>query len=92
MKKLLALAAAALLATAAQAECSCQCVNGVVRQLCRSPLDMPAICAPQLCPLVPPSIQPIQMPQLPPLGTQACRQVQVLDPFTRQYRWQTVCQ
>lgn len=91
MKRSLLLAAA-LLAGAAHADCVCTCVNGQVRPICTSSLDLPPLCGPQLCPLVPPSIQPLQMPTLPPLGTQNCRQVQVLDPLSQQYRWRTVCQ
>jgi hypothetical protein len=91
MKK--ALITLALLAAAggANAACVCRCVNGEVRPLCTGSLDIPPICAPTICPIVPPSITPIQTPQIPPIGTSSCRQVQVLDPYTGQYRWQTVC-
>ena len=77
--------------TGAHAECVCRCVDGEVRQLCQSTMDLPALCAPQLCPLVPPSIPPIKALTLPPLGTSECRQVQVFNLRTGQYEWQRVC-
>lgn len=76
----------------ASAACVCRCVDGEVRPICSSSLDLPPICPLQMCPLVPPSLAPLQMPSLPPLGTQNCRQVQALDPRTNQYRWREVCQ
>jgi hypothetical protein len=85
------IAVAMLFATAAHAECVCRCVNGEVQPICRSSLDLPPICAPQICPLTPPSIQPIQPPTLPPLGTSNCRQAQVFNPNTGRYEWKTVC-
>lgn len=63
-----------------------------MQPICSSTLEIPPICSPAICPLVAPSIAPIAPLQLPPIGTQACRQVQVLDPYTGRYRWQTVCQ
>lgn len=91
MKTLIALGLLTL-ATAASANCACRCVNGEVRPICTNSLDIPPICAPTICPIVPPAITPIQTPQIPPIGTSACRQVQVLDPYTGQYRWRTICQ
>lgn len=91
MKKLLFLALVAL-SWPAQANCVCRCVNGEVRALCTSTLDIQPICSPAICPIVPPSIAPIQGPMIPPLGTQGCRQVQVLNPTTGQYQWRTICQ
>ncbi|MBK1714636.1 hypothetical protein [Rubrivivax gelatinosus] len=94
MKKGVALAAGlvSLFFTAtAYADCVCRCVNGEVRSLCSSSLDLKPICAPQVCPVVPPSIQPVPQPSLPPLGTTSCRQVQVLNPYTRMYEWKKVC-
>lgn len=92
MRGLLLFAAALLATSAAQAECACRCVNGEVRPICTSAMDLPPLCAPTLCPLTPPSLAPLQPMQLPPLGTQSCRQVQVLNPRTGQYQWRTVCQ
>ena len=80
-----------LASTSAYAQCVCRCVNGTVQTLCRSPLDMPAICAPQICPIVPPSIQPIQTPTIPPIGTTACRKVPVFMPNLGRYEWVSVC-
>lgn len=79
------------LSDVAVADCVCRCVNGEVKALCSSSIDLQPICSPTLCPLVPPSIAPLPSPQLPPLGTSACRQVQVLNPRTNQYEWQRVC-
>ena len=74
-----------------EAACVCRCVNGEVRAICSSTLDLPPICSPQLCPLVPPSLPPLEPLKLPPLGTTECRMVQVLNPRTNQYEWQRVC-
>jgi hypothetical protein len=45
--------------------------------LCTSAIDLPPICLPTICPLVPLSIQPIQPPVIPPVGTTSCEQKQV---------------
>ena len=81
----------ALYSANADARCVCRCVNGNVRPICESSLDLPPLCAPQICPLVPPSVAPIPKPVLPPLGTTSCREVQVYNPYTRQYEWRTIC-
>jgi len=81
----------ALMSTDVAAQCVCRCVSGEVQPICRSTLDIPPICAPQICPIVPPSIEPIQPPRVPPIGTKDCRQEQVYNPRTRQYEWKTVC-
>lgn len=75
----------------ANAACVCRCVNGEVQALCSSSIDLPPICAPQLCPITPPSIAPIQAPRIPPIGTTQCRQAQVLNPRTGQHEWREVC-
>lgn len=75
----------------AGAACVCRCVNGEVRALCSSSIDIEPICAPQVCSIVPPSIAPIQQPRIPPIGTQSCRQAQVLNPNTGRYEWREIC-
>jgi hypothetical protein len=80
MTKFLTLAAAAALAVAAhsapaQATCRSTFIDGHQGQL--------------IAPIVPPSIAPIQVPVIPPIGTTSCRQAQVWNGFT--YQWQTVC-
>jgi hypothetical protein len=80
------------LPTSSQAACVCACVDGKVKALCTSSLDLEPICQPQLCPLTPPSIEPLRTPTLPPLGTKSCSQKQVLNSGTGQYEWRTVCQ
>lgn len=92
MNKVLAFVVLAAVSVGAYADCECQCVNGQVRALCSSPLDIRPICSPAICPFVPPSIQPIATPMIPPIGTRSCRPAQVLNPFTGQYEWKTVCQ
>jgi hypothetical protein len=91
MKRLFILLAT-VLAASAHADCVCRCVNGQVRPICSNALDLPPICAPQLCALTPPSIAPLQMPSIPPLGTQNCREAQVLNPYSGRYEWRTLCQ
>ena len=48
------------------AGCVCRCVNGAVQGICSSSIDILPICAPQVCPIVPPSNAPIQSPPIPP--------------------------
>lgn len=88
----LLLAPLLLLSPVAEAACVCRCVNGEVKPICEKAIDLPPICSPTICPIVPPRIEPIQRPQIPPIGTKECRQQQVLNPYTRQYEWKTVCQ
>ncbi len=95
MKKLLPILLVALVvllgaALSAEAGCVCRCVNGRMVPLCTSSLDIPPPCY-GICAPPPPSIQPIQPPRIPPIGTSRCRQAQVLNPYTGQYEWRTVC-
>lgn len=87
----LTILAAVLLSTLAHAECVCRCVDGVVRPLCTSALDLPPLCGPQSCPLLPQSLAPLQVPQIPPMGTHSCQQVKVLNPSTGRYEWSAIC-
>jgi hypothetical protein len=43
------------------------------------------------CGVVPPSVQPIQRPTVPPIGTSSCSQQQVQNRYTGRYEWQTIC-
>ena len=79
-----------LLPEPARAACECRCIDGEVRALCSSTLDLDPVCAPRICPPVPPSIAPIQAPRIPPIGTTSCRQVQMEVPRGR-YEWREVC-
>src|SRR5579862_7889901 len=80
------------LATQAQASCVCRCVNGTMRALCSSSIDLAPICPPTVCVIPPAAIAPIKPPRLPPLGTFQCQQQQVQNPVTLQYEWHRVCQ
>lgn len=75
----------------AEAACQCSCVNGQVRPVCTSSIDIRPICTPGICPIVPPAIKPIAPPAIPPLGTKSCRMVQVLNPATGLYEWRNLC-
>ena len=75
----------------ASAACVCRCVGGEVKALCQSSIDLPPICAPQVCPIVPPAVAPIPAPRVPPIGTSSCKEVQVLNPVTNRYEWRSVC-
>jgi hypothetical protein len=75
----------------AHAKCRCACVNGQVTPLCSSTRDMPSICSPQICPLVPPSIPPMTSPSLPPLGTTSCSMEEVYNKYTFQYEYRRIC-
>lgn len=91
MKKISLFLACLAVAANAIAACQCACVNGQMQSLCSSSLDLPAMCM-GLCPLAPPSIQPLPSLQIPPIGTQQCTQKQVLNPSTGRYEWRSVCQ
>lgn len=80
-----------LAALDAGAACVCRCVNGEMKPICESSIDLPPICPPTVCPLVPPAVAPIQTPRVPPIGTKECRQQQVLNPNANRYEWREVC-
>jgi len=73
------------------ANCVCRCSSGKNRPFCSNTTELPPICAPVVCPITPPSITPIQQPQIPPIGTRSCSQQQVLNPYSKQYEWRSVC-
>jgi hypothetical protein len=89
MKVLIVVLAVLTVSTAAQAACVCECVNGHQQQLCESSIDIPAVCAPTICPIVSPSVAPIMTPMVPPIGTTSCHMAQVWNGYT--YTWQRVC-
>ena len=90
MKKLILLSFV-LLPLQAMADCRCVCMEGEVRAVCSSTLDIEPICPPRICPITPPSVQPIQQPRVPPIGTKTCTQKQVHNEYTRRYEWKEVC-
>jgi len=90
MKKLLMLVFF-LLPLQAAADCQCVCMDGQVRVVCSSAIDLKPICPPRVCPITPPSIPPIQPPRVPPIGTETCTQKQVYNEYTRRYEWKEVC-
>lgn len=85
-----ALVGLGMLWTEANASCTCQCVNGEMRPLCSSAMDLPPICPLVICPMAPLSLEPISPLTLPPIGTSHCRQAQVCDRYGN-CRWQQVC-
>jgi hypothetical protein len=78
-------------ATAAVADCECKCVDGQVKAVCSSSIDLEPICGPRVCPITPPSVTPIQRPVVPPIGTDTCQQRQVYNEYTHQYEWKEIC-
>ena len=72
--------------------CHCACVNGEVKALCASSLDVPPICAPRVCPIVTPSVKPIAPPRVPPVGTSKCKMKQVYNEKTKKYEWKSICE
>ncbi len=90
MKLLGIISVLALSAGTADAGCTCQCVNGQMRPLCDSSMEIPPICPPTICPIMSPSIAPINPPTIPPIGTSQCQQAQVCDSFGN-CRWQQIC-
>lgn len=75
----------------AYAACQCVCMDGEVQAVCTSALDIEPICAPRICPIVPPAIEPIQRPRVPPIGTSKCVQRLIYNDQTKKYEWQEVC-
>ena len=88
---LVTLLGGAVLASNANAACQCVCMNGEVRAVCSSTLDIEPICPPRVCPITPPSVEPIQRPRVPPVGTSNCVQRQIYNEYTRRYEWREVC-
>jgi hypothetical protein len=80
-----------VLASNTSADCQCVCMNGEVRAICSSTLDIEPICPPRVCPITPPSVEPIQPPRVPPIGTSKCVQKQIYNEYTGQYEWREVC-
>ena len=72
--------------------CRCACVNGEVKALCSSSIDVPPVCAPRVCPIVTPSVKPVEPPRVPPVGTSKCTLKQVYNERTKKYEWKSVCQ
>lgn len=75
--------------------CVCACMGGRTPEpLCDSALDLQPFCM-GICPIEPPSLEPLQLPSLPPLGTTECHQEHVAlpDPATgwTDYQWREVC-
>jgi hypothetical protein len=75
----------------AHADCECRCVNGKMRPVCESAMDMPPLCM-DLCPLPPADLPPLPPMQLPPLGTSHCSYKQVWDSNAGAYVWKQVCE
>jgi hypothetical protein len=75
----------------ADAKCVCRCVDGEMRAVCSSSIDIEPVCPPRVCPVAPPSVAPIQPPRVPPVGTSVCRQVQVYNERTRRHVWRELC-
>jgi len=75
-----------------EARCVCKCVNGNVRAICSSTLDLKPLCSPTLCPMMTPKLKPLQPLTLAPLGTTRCELKQVYNSWTGQYEWKNLCQ
>lgn len=73
--------------------CTCVCIAGSSQpvSVCDRVSDVPAICAPRICSIAPPTVRPIEPIVLPPLGTSECRNERVLNDLTNQYEWVVLC-
>jgi hypothetical protein len=80
-----------LLPTTVSATCVCRCVNGEMQPICSNSIEVPPICPPTVCQIVPPSVAPVPTPMVPPIGATSCEPEQVLNPYTQQYEWRTIC-
>lgn len=74
----------------ADASCQCACVNGTVRAVCSSAIDLKPICAPRVCRIAPPRVRPITPPTIPPVGTSRCRPELVWT--GHKYEWVKLCE
>ena len=92
MKLVIVAAVGLVLAGPAMAACECMCVNGRMKPICESSLDLAPMCGLEMCPMTPLSMAPMAPLTLPPLGTKSCRQVQILNRGTGFYEWRQVCQ
>lgn len=75
----------------AYADCVCSCINGNVEAICQSSIDIQPICASRICPIMSPSLTPINLPRVPPIGTSSCHMAQVYDNATGNYVWRQIC-
>lgn len=93
MKKLLVLVllVPALFPSVSQAKCKCVCIEGEVQVVCQRTYDIKPVCSPRVCPITPSSIEPIQRPRVPPIGTKRCVQKQIYNDDTGRYEWKEVC-
>lgn len=92
MKSTIGLAVAVMLLSASsEARCICTCVNGTVKAICTNTIEIPPICVSHVCPIVTPSVRPIERPRIAPLGTTSCRNQQVFNQQTRRYEWRQLC-
>jgi len=71
--------------------CECICVNGSVRAICSSTIDIAPICSPSICPIMQPSIKPIASPKIAPIGTKQCSMQQVYNSNLSKYEWKNLC-
>ena len=91
MAALLFLFGSMIVSRESKASCVCACVDGEMRALCTSTLDLEPFCM-GICPLTNPSIKPLDSLELPPLGTTNCTNRQVYNSWTKKYEWERVCQ
>jgi hypothetical protein len=49
------------------------------KQVCDSPIDIPAIPSPSVRPIQTPQIRPIETPTVPPIGTKSCRNESIYE-------------
>ena len=75
-----------------EAACVCRCVDGKIQPVCDRGSDLRPRCTKKFCPVPPPSAKPVAPKILPPVGTKSCAMRQVMDPKTRRYAWQRVCE
>ena len=94
MRKIIIALAALIAATPAAAQCVWQwdCTNGQFRQvpICQSRYDFVPFKPLERAPVPPPTVRPIQLPTLPPLGTRNCQQRYICT--DGQCAWRQVCQ
>lgn len=76
----------------AYSKCNCECVNGEVQTICENSYDYKPVCSPRVCPVVPPSVAPIDSGYITPPGFSQCSQKQVYNDNARIYEWRRVCE
>lgn len=94
MKRVAKLLAAVLVASASthvSADCRCSCVNGQIEAVCKSPSELPPVCAPKACTVKQPKPMLVSQTNVATNRPKECRETFKLNEATGAYIAQQVC-